>query len=72
METEKIRVLLQVLELGTLSAAAEKLGYTPSGLSRSIAYSSKPQGCSSVTSVGCTGEPMKPSISRGTANLCPP
>ena len=37
METEKIRVLLQVLELGTLSAAAEKLGYTPSGLSRSIA-----------------------------------
>ena len=37
METEKIRVLLQVLELGTLSVAAEKLGYTPSGLSRSIA-----------------------------------
>lgn len=37
METEKIRVLLQVLELGSLSAAAEKLGYTPSGLSRSIA-----------------------------------
>lgn len=37
METEKIRMLLQVLELGSLSAAAEKLGYTPSGLSRSIA-----------------------------------
>ena len=37
MEVEKVRVLLAVLEEGSLSGAAEALGYTPSGLSRSIA-----------------------------------
>lgn len=37
MDTEKIRSLLRVIELGSLSAAAEELGYTPSGMSRSIA-----------------------------------
>ena len=34
MDTEKCRALLAVLEAGSLSAAAEKLDYTPSGLSR--------------------------------------
>lgn len=36
MDTERIAVLLSVLEAGSLSAAAEKLGYTPSGVSRQI------------------------------------
>ena len=34
MDTEKCRALLAVLEARSLSAAAEKLDYTPSGLSR--------------------------------------
>lgn len=34
---EKYRALLCVVESGSLSAAAEKLGYTPSGISRMIA-----------------------------------
>lgn len=37
MDTEKVRVLLTAIELGSLTAAAEKLGYTPSGISRSVA-----------------------------------
>lgn len=36
MDTEKCRVFLAVLESGSLSAAAEQLGYTPSGMSRLI------------------------------------
>lgn len=34
MDTEKCAVLLRVLEWGSLSEAAERLGYTPSGVSR--------------------------------------
>ncbi len=34
MDTEKCRVFLRVLDRGNLSAAAEELGYTPSGISR--------------------------------------
>lgn len=37
MDTEKCRALLCVLETGSLSAAAERLGYTPSGISRMMA-----------------------------------
>ncbi len=37
MDTEKAEVLLRVLEAGSLSAAAERLGYTPSGVSRIVA-----------------------------------
>ncbi len=37
MDTEKITALLRALELGSLSAAAEQLGYTPSGISRMMA-----------------------------------
>lgn len=37
MDTEKIRAFLCVLECGTISGAAEKLGYTTSGISRLIA-----------------------------------
>ena len=37
MDTEKCKVLLCAIETGSLSAAAEKLGYTPSGISRMIA-----------------------------------
>ena len=37
MDTEKCRALLCVLETGSLSAAAEALGYTPSGISRMMA-----------------------------------
>ena len=37
MDTEKISALLMALELGSLSAAAEVLGYTPSGISRMMA-----------------------------------
>ena len=37
MDLDRISALLAVLESGSLSAAAEKLGYTPSGLSRQIA-----------------------------------
>ena len=34
MDTEKCRALLCTIETGSLSAAAERLGYTPSGISR--------------------------------------
>lgn len=34
MDTEKCRVFLSILEEGSLSRAAERLGYTPSGVSR--------------------------------------
>ena len=37
MDTEKCRTLLRVLELGSISAAAEDLGYTPSGVSKMMA-----------------------------------
>lgn len=37
MDTEKCAALLCALEEGTLARAAEKLGYTPSGISRMIA-----------------------------------
>lgn len=37
MDSEKCRALLCVLETGSLTAAAEKLGYTPSGVSRMMA-----------------------------------
>ncbi len=37
METEKARIFLSVMNEGSLSAAAEQLGYTTSGISRSIA-----------------------------------
>ena len=36
MDTEKCRVFLTALDLGSFSAAAEKLGYTPSGISRAV------------------------------------
>lgn len=37
MNTEKYRALLSAIEKGSLSAAGEELGYTPSGMSRLIA-----------------------------------
>lgn len=37
MDIEKCRTLLRVLELGSISAAAEDLGYTPSGISKMMA-----------------------------------
>ena len=37
MDTEKCRVLLRVIELGSISAAADDLGYTPSGISKMMA-----------------------------------
>ncbi len=37
MDTEKCKALLCTIETGSLSAAAEKLGYTPSGISRMMA-----------------------------------
>ena len=37
MDTEKAKALLKALELGSLSAAAEDLGYSPSGISRMMA-----------------------------------
>lgn len=37
MDTEKCKTLLCILESGSISCAAEKLGYTPSGVSRMIA-----------------------------------
>ena len=36
MEKDKLRILLQVLEDQSFSATAQKLGYTPSGISRAI------------------------------------
>lgn len=36
MDTEKYKILLKTIETGSLSDAAEALGYTPSGVSRSI------------------------------------
>lgn len=34
MDTEKCRALFEILKFGSFSAAAERMGYTPSGLSR--------------------------------------
>ena len=36
MDTEKCRILLSILKNGSRSAAAEELGYTPSGISRAV------------------------------------
>ena len=36
MDTEKYRILVKTIETGSLSVAAEELGYTPSGVSRAI------------------------------------
>ena len=44
MDSEKCSALLCVLEEGSLSAAAEKLDYTPSGISRMIAAMEKEAG----------------------------
>ncbi|MBQ6517416.1 MAG: LysR family transcriptional regulator [Anaerolineaceae bacterium] len=37
MDTDKYRALIYAIDTGSLTAAAEKLGYTPSGISRSVA-----------------------------------
>ena len=37
MDTEKCRALFEILKCGSFSAAADQMGYTPSGLSRMIA-----------------------------------
>ena len=37
MDTEKYKALICAIDSGSLTAAAEKLGYTPSGISRSVA-----------------------------------
>ena len=37
METEKCRTLLYALELGSITAAADYLGYSTSGVSRMLA-----------------------------------
>lgn len=37
METEKYRALMCAIETGSLTAAAERLQYTPSGISRMVA-----------------------------------
>ncbi len=44
MDSEKCSALLRVLEEGSISAAAEALGYTPSGISRMIASMEKDAG----------------------------
>ena len=36
MDTDKIRILLKVLEMSSLTGAAEALDYTPSGISRAV------------------------------------
>ena len=37
MDTEKYKALICAIDTGSLTAAAEQLGYTPSGISRSVA-----------------------------------
>ncbi len=37
MDTEKLRVFITAIDQGSISAAADAMGYTPSGVSRSIA-----------------------------------
>ena len=37
MDTERLNVLLHTIEEGSLTAAAERLGYTTSGVSRMMA-----------------------------------
>ena len=57
METDKIRVLMKVLEKGSLAAAAEELDYTASGVSRMIASLEEE-----------TGFPL---LVRGKKGVCP-
>lgn len=44
MDTEKLRVFITAIDRGSISAAAEELSYTPSGVSRSIAALEKETG----------------------------
>ncbi len=37
MDTEKYKALVCAIDMGSLTAAADRLGYTPSGISRSVA-----------------------------------
>ena len=37
MDSEKLRILISVLDCGSLTDAAQRLGYTPSGVSRAVA-----------------------------------
>jgi len=45
MDNDKIRALLTVLEKGNLGDAADRLGYTPSGISRMMASLEEETGC---------------------------
>lgn len=49
MDTEKYRALLCAIEKGSLSAAGEALGYTPSGISRMMASLEEEVGLSFLT-----------------------
>lgn len=49
METERYRALLCAIETGSLSAAAEKLGYTASGISRMMSTLEEENGFSLLT-----------------------
>ena len=44
MDLEKCKALIQVIDTKSLSKAAKKLGYTPSGLSRMISSLEKEMG----------------------------
>ena len=44
MELERCRTVLRVAELGNISAVAEELNYTASGVSRSVAAMEKELG----------------------------
>lgn len=45
MDSEKCTALLKILECGSLSAAAARLGYTPSGISRLVEGMEREAGC---------------------------
>ncbi len=63
MEIDRYRALICALETGSLSAAAEKLGYTASGISRMMAALEEENGFS-LSSAAVTGFTPLGNVSR--------
>lgn len=59
MELEKYRALVCVVETGSLSGAAGKLGYTPSAISRMIAALEEENGFTLVLAAARWGSPHR-------------
>ena len=55
MDTERWQILLKAIDRGSLRAAAEEMGFTVSGISRSVATLEKELGFSLLYRAGASG-----------------